>query len=289
MKKHSVYSLVVFLVVATYLFFGLLTQLLMGVVKWEDAPLLLGMTVFFGALAGVIFFFTITKITEKFGSQEKNSSPYVLSGNFIAVSIVLIAISSTYGVMKSYSIGSEQKAAAEMNRDTIERLKLAAAKAAKAERQRIASLTPTQLAAEEKEKREKAEAVVKVAAEKAARIEAEKAKALADKNKRRTQEVLAAIGANQLKNAAKDPDTFLLKSLYLAPDGTACYIYRAKNSYNALLKGQAVLTTKGKMFIAEYDENRFANVWNKSCTESGGEELADIVKMSRLFTDGSDK
>lgn len=220
----------------------------------------------------------------------------LLSGNLIAVSIVLIAIGSTYGAIKFYTDNSEKMAAAEKQREENERIKQIIVKSAQAERQRIASLTPAQLAAEEKQKRKNAEAVAKVAAENAARIEAEKskeeaekAKALADKDKRNTQKALAALGAAQLKDAAKDPDTFQLKSLYLAPDGTACYTYRAKNSFNAYLKGEAVLTAKGKMLVAEHDENSFVNAWNKSCTKSGGEEIAYLVKMSGVYTDGSDK
>jgi len=58
--------------------------------------------------------------------------------------------------LESYSVGSEQKAAPEKQREASERRKLEVAKAAEAERQRIASLTPGQRAAEEKQKREKA-------------------------------------------------------------------------------------------------------------------------------------
>lgn len=220
----------------------------------------------------------------------------VLSGNLIAVSIVLIAIGSTYGAIKFYTDNREKMAAAEKQREENERIKQFIVKSAQAEKQRIASLTPAQLAAEEKQKREKAKVDEKEAAEKAAQIEAEKtkveaekARTLSDKDKHNTQMALAALGAAQLKDAAKDPDTFQLKSLYLTPDGTACYTYRAKNSFNAHLKGEAVLTTKGKMLIAEHDGNSFANAWNKSCTDSGGEEIAYLVKMSGVYTDGSDK
>ena len=58
--------------------------------------------------------------------------------------------------LESYSVGSEQKAAPEKQREASERRELEVAKAAEAERQRIASLTPGQRAAEEKQKREKA-------------------------------------------------------------------------------------------------------------------------------------
>lgn len=281
MKRNTVYSLVVFLLVASYSLFGLLTQLLMGVAKWEGTLLFLGLTVFPGVVVGGIFYVAFTKIMEKFGSQENNSSPYVLNRNFVAASIALIAISSTYGVMRSYSLGTEQKAAAEKQREADERRKLAVAKAAEAERQRIASLTPEQRAAEEKQKREK----VAAAAKEAARIKGEKAQALANEKKRDTQLQIAVGGAIFLKSAMKDPEAFALKSLLVMPDGTACYDYRAKNSFGAILPSRAVLSVSGtgKMLTQEHDGNAFVSVWNKNCTRDGGTNLAPLIEQKRLL------
>lgn len=120
-------------------------------------------------------------------------------------------------------------------------------------------------------------------------VEVEKLKARDEKDKRNVRMSFAALGATQLKNSSKDPDSFQLKSLYLAPDGTACYTYRAKNSFNALLEGEAVKPTKGRMLIEEHDGDNFVNAWNKSCTKSGGEEIAYLVKMSGVYTDGPNK
>lgn len=268
MKRNVVYSLVVFLLVESYLLFGMLTQLLMGVVKWGDTPPLLGLMVFMGAAAGGIFYFAFTKITENyFGSKEKNSSPYAPSRKALVASIILIAISSTYGGMVSYSVGGEQKAVAEKQKAGEEKLALAVAKAAEKERQRIASLTPGQRADEEKQKRENA-----------ARKEAAAAKVLTDKEKRDTQLQVAGAGAVMLKRAMKDPEAFELKSLLVMPNGTACYDYRAKNSFGAILSSSAVLTDTGKMLLQERDGNAFVNAWNKNCTVSGGDEIAPLVK-----------
>ena len=283
MKRNTVFSLLVFLVVTSYLALGLFTQLLMGVVKWEGALQFLGWTVFPGAVVGGIFYPVFTNIMEKYGSPKKNYSPYVLSRNFIVVSIVLIVISSTYGVMHSYSVGSEQKAAAAAVREADEKRKLAAEKTAEAERQRISTLTPEQRAAEEKQKLEKAtkEAADRKSAE--AKKEAEKAKALADKKKREIQLQIALVGARMLKRAARDPEAFELRSLDVMPNGTACYEYRAKNGFGAILPSSAVLTSAGKMLLKERDGNAFSSVWNKNCTVGGGLDMAPLINQQRLL------
>jgi hypothetical protein len=185
--------------------------------------------------------------------------------------------------MRSFSVGSEQKAAAEKQREADERRKLAVAEAAETERQRTASLTPEQRAVEQKQKREKAEAAAKATAAEAARKEAEKAKALADKKRRDTQLQIAGASALMLKRAMKDPEAFELKSLLVMPNGTACYEYRAKNSFGAILPSSAVLTSAGKMLLQERDGNAFVSAWNKNCTVSGGDEIAPLVKSILIF------
>ena len=82
------------------------------------------------------------------------------------------------------------------------------------EKQRIAAMTPEQKAASEK---------------------------------RITQQAVAAEVAKKIKNAMKDPEAFELKSLIVKPNGTACYEYRAKNSFGAILPSSAVLSSKGKL------------------------------------------
>lgn len=141
----------------------------------------------------------------------------------------------------------------------------------KQEAARVASLTPEQRGAEAKAKaeREKAEAARKAAEEN------EKAKA---KAKRDTQLQMAGAGALTLKTAMKDPEAFELRSLVVKPNGTACYEYRAKNSFGASFPGSAVLTSKGKLLTHERDGNSFVAVWNKECTPAGGDEIADLVK-----------
>ncbi|MCL2656849.1 MAG: zinc ribbon domain-containing protein [Betaproteobacteria bacterium] len=141
------------------------------------------------------------------------------------------------------------------------------ASAAQAEQQRRAALTPEQRKAEDEAiaKRQAAEDAKHLAAE-----EAKTVKAIHLHN--------ASAGATALKRASKDPDTFELKSAVLHSNGTACYDYRAKNSFGAMLAGSAVLTTKGKILVQEVNGNAFAKVWNMECTKADGEEIVQTLK-----------
>jgi hypothetical protein len=89
---------------------------------------------------------------------------------------------------------------------------------------------------------------------------------------------LAAAGAAALKRAMKDPEAFELTSLVVKPNGTACYEFRAKNSFGAILPSSAVQTKDGKMLTRERNGNAFVAVWNKDCTVAGGDEIAALVK-----------
>lgn len=104
----------------------------------------------------------------------------------------------------------------------------------------------------------------------------------AAKAKRDTQLQTAAAVALRLKNATKDPAAFELTTLIVKPDGTACYEYRAKNSFGAILPSSAVLTTKGKMLLREHDGNSFVSAWNKACVPPGGDDIATIVTRTIL-------
>ena len=104
----------------------------------------------------------------------------------------------------------------------------------------------------------------------------------AAKSKRDLQLQTAAAVAQRLKRATKDPAAFELTSLVVKPDGAACYEYRAKNSYGAILPSSAILTTKGKVLLQEHDGNTFVSAWNKACVPPGGDEIAAIVTRTVL-------
>ena len=252
--------------------------------KLELATFVLGFSLAISAIISLVFFFAISAIRKRFSSiaEEPNYRP---SSRFVAVASVFVAISLLTGVYKSYSDLSEQRQVAETSRKAAEAQKQKMAALAEAEKQRVAALTPEQQEAEAKLKTEKVKAAEEAAVQEAARKAKEaqeqaamKEKEIADKAKRNFQMNLAGLAAKNLKNGMKDPDSFELKSLLFMPNGTACYEYRATNSFGAHLAGSAVLTTKGKLLVQEQNGNAFVSVWNKECTVSGGEEIADLVK-----------
>lgn len=109
--------------------------------------------------------------------------------------------------------------------------------------------------------------------------------AIVDKAKKeRTAKIqIAAAGAVDLKRAMKDPAAFELTSLLLMPSGAACYEYRAKNSFGAVMPGRAVMTTKGKIYTDETSRAAFVKNWNTECTKPGGEELKYLMQRLGVF------
>ena len=101
---------------------------------------------------------------------------------------------------------------------------------------------------------------------------------IAAKEKRDAQLQLAAMGALSLKKGMKDPEAFSMTSAVVKNSGAACYEYRAKNGFGATFPSIAIMTSKGKMLVKEHDGNTFSNAWNKECTVSGGDDIADMIK-----------
>ncbi len=102
-------------------------------------------------------------------------------------------------------------------------------------------------------------------------------------SKRDIQLQIAGIGALHLKKSMKDPEAFELKSALVMPNGSACYEYRAKNSFGAMFPGNAVLTVDGKILIQERSGAVFVKTWNKECTIAGGTEIAATLKRLSVF------
>jgi hypothetical protein len=94
---------------------------------------------------------------------------------------------------------------------------------------------------------------------------------------------MAGAVLKAFKNSMKDPDSFELKSLIVHPSGTACYEYRATNSFNAHIAGAAVLTPKGKFLTQEQNGNAFVAAWNKGCTPADGEDMTEVAKVWLRF------
>lgn len=116
--------------------------------------------------------------------------------------------------------------------------------------------------------------------EKAAAESAKTPEQRAAEQKTLTQNSLAAVGAAKLKKAMKDPRSFTLTSAVVMDDGTACYKYRAINSFGASLPSEAVMLPSGKMFAADHDGNAYINAFNKGCAKKIGREIAKIIEIA---------
>ena len=99
------------------------------------------------------------------------------------------------------------------------------------------------------------------------------------KKKEEMQDGLAAAGAATLKKAMKDPKSFALTSALVMDDGTACYDYRAINSFGATLPSRAVMLPSGKILTKDHDGGSFSNAWNSKCAHKSGRELTKIIEL----------
>jgi hypothetical protein len=261
MKRATFFSLVVFALVASYVLFGALTQLLQGALEWKAAGFVIGMALGLGILFAGIFYLLFNFVCGLISAALVKDERYIPSRAVILACAAVVVLTTAYSVRMFYTEGAAELAAKHAQADTYRRV-------FDAELARLAALTPEQREAELKQQRDKAEAA-------AAARDAESAK----KKQRDAQLEFAALGAAQLKNGVKDPDTFELKSAVVSPTGTACYEFRATNSFGAKLRGQALLTSKGKFLLAERDGGKFVRVWNSDCT-MGGDDIAPWLSMT---------
>ncbi len=89
---------------------------------------------------------------------------------------------------------------------------------------------------------------------------------------------LAAIGAESIKKSMRDPDSFKLSSVLIIDKTKAvCYEYRARNGFNGLNAGQAVLSPKGKLLTDEMEG--FSSLWNRECAHKEGHEWETAVSI----------
>ena len=83
------------------------------------------------------------------------------------------------------------------------------------------------------------------------------------------QRVAAALKV--LKSSAKNPDSYSLESIILTDKGTICVVYRARNSFNAIVPGHSYIR-KNNAFHAGTEEG-FATKWNKYCGGVEGQNM----------------
>lgn len=94
----------------------------------------------------------------------------------------------------------------------------------------------------------------------------------------------AAVSAlTSIKKAAKNPKSFELESFVFFPGGSACYEYRAANSFNAIVPGSAVFDAgRRQVLTSANDGNKFVATYNQICTKTGGVERAGGIKLLNI-------
>lgn len=83
----------------------------------------------------------------------------------------------------------------------------------------------------------------------------------------------AVVAGKLLKRSMKDPSSFRVDEFVIYPGGNACYVYAARNSFNANLQGRAVFDGS-RLWVQEQDKAAFTKAWNQICTRGNGTHLA---------------
>jgi hypothetical protein len=263
MTPRSMFAGTIFLALAAYMLLGFLAQAVMGALPWSDFAAA-GMTSLlvasiFGGLG-----YAVVGIVKK---PLPAGTTYRPRRSVQLIAAVVVVVASGAGLWASSAKIVEQRAAAE------------ASKRAAAERRAAwAAMTPEQRAAIAAQQKAQAEAAAKAASERTAALAAASARQKAERTAETLRMGIAGMGAAALKQTMKDPEAFELRSAYVMPNGAACYEYRGKNSFGAVLPSKAVLTSKGRLLTQENNGNTFVNAWNKECTVPGGREAADVFK-----------
>jgi hypothetical protein len=78
----------------------------------------------------------------------------------------------------------------------------------------------------------------------------------------------------QLKSSMKNPASFDLEEATRMDDGTLCVSYRARNSFNAVIPGEAVIT-KDRIYTSD-NRSSFVAQYNKLCANKSGRNMRHI-------------
>lgn len=87
----------------------------------------------------------------------------------------------------------------------------------------------------------------------------------------------AAMGAKQLRDSMRNPDSFKLSKLVIMEDGAVCYHYRAQNGFGGMNVGMAVLAPDGR--LRTDDQNGFRALWKSECAGKTGIEETGTVEF----------
>lgn len=239
--------------------------------------------IFISMVVGVIPYFLTYKINY---FKQKSNMGSVLKKIISVISILLIS----WGLYSQYSEDSEKVKIAEIEKQQKKQAILEA-------QRRYAALTP-----EEKQQKaiaDKKEEEDKLEKEKISKMNKyEKRNYLEEKQKfagmseeeitkiKETENLakkraddqikVAALTAQVLKQAMKNPDSFKLKKIIIYDDYVFCYTYQGTNSFNAVIQENAIFTNKLEL-LTETDGNKFFSRWNKLCTRSGGRDKTTLV------------
>jgi threonyl-tRNA synthetase len=103
---------------------------------------------------------------------------------------------------------------------------------------------------------------------------AEKAAKEAEKAAKEAQFQRDVLAVRQLRANMKNPESFKLEEALRMSDGTLCLTYRATNSFNAIVPGQAVIS-KTRITTSDTRE-RLVSAWNKLCANKSGSNITYI-------------
>lgn len=82
------------------------------------------------------------------------------------------------------------------------------------------------------------------------------------------------LAVRALRRSMKNPDSFKLEEALKMDDGSLCLSYRATNSFNAVIPGQAIIWANG---VATSDQGRlFIRRWSEQCANKAGRDITYI-------------
>lgn len=90
---------------------------------------------------------------------------------------------------------------------------------------------------------------------------------------------MAIEATKQLRDAMNDPASFQLDQALFMDDNSACYLYRARNGFNALRQSTAVFTGTQVLIPGSKGYNA---AWNRHCEGRHGEDVTAYIRMNVL-------
>jgi hypothetical protein len=87
------------------------------------------------------------------------------------------------------------------------------------------------------------------------------------------------LAVRRLQAAMKNPASFRFERASRMEDGTLCVFYRATNSFNAIVPGQAVITSN--QIVVSDDRDRFIPAWNRRCANKPNTNVDEIKHFLR--------